>query len=552
MTLRMAIVVASVALAVPATASAQSRFHFTANLSGGQAVPPSGSAATGSIIVTLFVASPSGIAINGSFSGLGSSQISAHIHGPGAPGVNGPILFTLTTSGTTSGAFSNSFPGLTPVQEAQLRAGLWYVDVHSTGFPGGEIRGQLIAQSAFVASQTGAQVVPPVSSGATGFGYAILNPAQTFVNISAGYNNLPGGHIGFHIHGPAVPGASGPIIYTIAPSAPNTQLGYLHFGTALTPTQVAQLRAGLLYFDLHSAANPDGEIRGQIKLANKPVDLDGDSRAEIGVFRPGTGVWYAQNPATGAFSAQQFGVSTDSVVPGDYDGDGKTDVAVWRPSTGTWYVTQSSDGAFVARQFGTNGDTPLPFDYDGDGRVDFAVFRSGAQGYFYILQSLDGSLRSVPFGTTGDAGLFGDYDGDRKNDIAVYRTSTGTYYVQRSSDDAVYAQQFGVFSTDWISPSDYDGDGKADFASFRFAGATPGVWYILQTSTGTLRVDSFGAGTDRSQPVDFDGDGLTDLAVTRPGGGVYTWYVWQSSTSSLLALVFGLSTDVQLSRYLTR
>ncbi|MDB5871314.1 MAG: hypothetical protein JWQ07_756, partial [Ramlibacter sp.] len=32
---------------------------------------------------------------------------------------------------------------VTPAQAADLMAGLWYVNIHSTQFPGGEIRGQL-------------------------------------------------------------------------------------------------------------------------------------------------------------------------------------------------------------------------------------------------------------------------------------------------------------------------------------------------------------------------------------------------------------------------
>jgi hypothetical protein len=94
--------------------------------------------------------------------------------------------------------------------------------------------------------------------------------------------------------------------------------------------------------------------------------------------------------------------------------------------------------------------------------------------------------------------------------------------------------------------------GCSPLSNFRLQASRRSGDHILQSSTGTVRIESFGTGSDRSQPVDFDADGKTDLAVTREAGGVYTWYVWKSSTSSLLALVFGLSTDIPLSQYLTR
>jgi CHRD domain len=73
----------------------------------------------------------------------------AHIHGPASETETAGVLFTLTytdsatpatgAAGTLAGTFT-----LTDAQIADLNAGKYYVNVHTTANPGGEIRGQLL------------------------------------------------------------------------------------------------------------------------------------------------------------------------------------------------------------------------------------------------------------------------------------------------------------------------------------------------------------------------------------------------------------------------
>ena len=114
---------------------------FVANLNGAQETPPNSSTATGTATVLLSPDETTArVSLN--FSGLSSSETAAHIHGPGAQGVSAQILFPLTT-----GNLGDVLISLTPTDVANLKNGLLYINVHSSNFPSGEIRGQFVASA---------------------------------------------------------------------------------------------------------------------------------------------------------------------------------------------------------------------------------------------------------------------------------------------------------------------------------------------------------------------------------------------------------------------
>jgi hypothetical protein len=129
-------------LAVMAVA-AKADTTFSGKLSGAQMVPPNASTAVGVGTVILNDAETR-ITISLDFSGLGSNQTAAHIHGPAGPGSEAPIIFNLGSQGATSGTFINLSAAVSRGQVAQLRAGKWYFDVHSTKLLHGEIRAQIL------------------------------------------------------------------------------------------------------------------------------------------------------------------------------------------------------------------------------------------------------------------------------------------------------------------------------------------------------------------------------------------------------------------------
>jgi M6 family metalloprotease-like protein len=305
------------------------------------------------------------------------------------------------------------------------------------------------------------------------------------------------------------------------------------FGNIPAAQRAAVMKAYLAF--LHTYARP-----------TPLTDFDGDSKTDISVYRPSSGIWYSLPSNTpGTFTANQWGLSDDKPVPGDYDGDGKADIAVWRSSTGTWYVRPSATpGSYTATQWGLEADLPVPGDYDGDGKSDIAVWRPGT-GIWYVQPSgSPGTYTCLQWGLNTDIPVPGDYDRDNRIDPAVWRAGTGIWYILPSGSPGTYTgTQWGV-AGDGPVPGDFDGDGKSDLAVWRPAS---GIWYVLSSgSPGTYTGIQWGLSADKPVPGDYDGDGKTDLAVWRSVNG--TWYILLSnSPGSFAATQWGVATDAPMS-----
>lgn len=114
-------------------------------IDGLQETPPVATPATGSATLTYDDVTKL-LSWNISYQDLIGTLSNAHFHGPAAPGV-GPAAVVLGIPLSPGGATSGTFVGsatLTLAQEAQLLADLWYINIHSTFKPGGEIRGQVV------------------------------------------------------------------------------------------------------------------------------------------------------------------------------------------------------------------------------------------------------------------------------------------------------------------------------------------------------------------------------------------------------------------------
>lgn len=285
----------------------------------------------------------------------------------------------------------------------------------------------------------------------------------------------------------------------------------------------------------------------QAGASGKKFDFDGDGKADLSIFRPSGASWwalYSGNPAT--WFSVPFGFSTDKPVPADFDGDRKTDIAVYRD--GTWFIFNSQSGTYRIESFGLAGDTPVPGDFDGDGRADIAVFRP-SDGTWYVSRSATSTIQVVPFGLSSDKALVGDFDGDGKSDISVYRPGANTssqsfWFVQRSSDLVVQNIQLGN-GGDIAVPVDFDGNGRDNIAVYR---PSNGTWYTSTDPATNYGAVRFGIATDVPAPADFDGDGKVDIAVFRNG----IWYVLNSSNGLVRIEQWGTAGDTPLPSTINR
>jgi CHRD domain len=116
---------------------------FEVPLSGAQQVPPVTTAGTGMGNLTW---DPSTRVVTWSvtYSGLASSVTMAHFHGPAPRGKNASIEIWLTKQGSPVASPITGEATLTPQQAKQFEAGDWYINVHTSDHPAGELRGQVV------------------------------------------------------------------------------------------------------------------------------------------------------------------------------------------------------------------------------------------------------------------------------------------------------------------------------------------------------------------------------------------------------------------------
>ena len=115
--------------------------HYTAKLDGASETPPNASKGTGEADITLDSESMM-LMWKVTYGGLTGPATMAHFHGPAAMGSAAGVQIPL------KGSVASPISGMATLNDGQigdLRGGLWYLNIHTSANPGGEIRGQVLA-----------------------------------------------------------------------------------------------------------------------------------------------------------------------------------------------------------------------------------------------------------------------------------------------------------------------------------------------------------------------------------------------------------------------
>jgi hypothetical protein len=110
------------------------------------------------------------------------------------------------------------------------------------------------------ATLDGKSEVPPTTSAGTGTADIDYDAATKKLSWKVTYSGLTGPATAAHFHGPAGPADKAGVAVAI----PNATTSPVEGSAMLTDAQAADLTAGKYYVNIHTAANPGGEIRGQV------------------------------------------------------------------------------------------------------------------------------------------------------------------------------------------------------------------------------------------------------------------------------------------------
>ena len=112
----------------------------------------------------------------------------------------------------------------------------------------------------YKAALDGKQEVPPTTSAGTGTADIDYDPATKKLSWKLTYTGLSGPAKAAHFHGPADVGKNAGVEVAIPGATSSPAEG----SAMLTDAQAADLTSGKLYVNVHTEANPGGEIRGQV------------------------------------------------------------------------------------------------------------------------------------------------------------------------------------------------------------------------------------------------------------------------------------------------
>ncbi|MEO5591999.1 MAG: CHRD domain-containing protein [Chitinophagaceae bacterium] len=224
---------------------------------------PAGRTETGTAGLDLY--SDNSFKYNIAVTGLapGDALTASHIHF-GDPATNGPVILNFNPVFAANAATA-TITGLRQTLVDSILTGTVYVNIHSTQFPGGLLRGQMdkTIDYAVDVALSGANEVPAVNTTATGVALLRLMTDKTLYSKIT-VTNLEGTDAlsVAHIHGPAAAGVNAAVLQGLCSSAADFGIVKTNL---LTDANVTALKTAAVYVNAHTTLFPGGKIRGQIR-----------------------------------------------------------------------------------------------------------------------------------------------------------------------------------------------------------------------------------------------------------------------------------------------
>ena len=450
---------------------------FSSALNGLSVVPANFSPAAGSgsvilradeteMTVTLYVA------------GFASAQTSAAIRQRGTGGLGESIVFDLP-----AGNFSQSF-AVTPQQVTSLKAGLWYFEVRSAGFPSGEIRGQIIETH-------GPAISFPASSGSldTTFG------SNGAISTSVGFGN--------DVAQAVVIQADGKIVVA----------GYAYNGTDNDFALVRYNPNGTLDETFDGTQNGNGIVTAAIGTSNDEafgIALQTDGKIIL------AGQVYNGNNTD--IAVARFNVN--GTLDTSFDQDGRVAIAVGTGNDIARSVAVQPDGKLViAGNFsnGANNDICV-IRLDSLGALDPSFVGNSGNGIGIVTTPVgagNDAGYSVAIKTNGKVVVAGFYFSGVSNDTAVLQYNPNGQLDTSFSEDGIATATFST-DTDEALAMTLQPDGKIVIAGC-IRNGSPNDFLIArfgldgrldpQFGTSGSTIVTFSSGVDIAMGVAVQPDG---------------------------------------------
>jgi CHRD domain/Secretion system C-terminal sorting domain len=249
-------------------ANKDGRILLTAQLSGGQEVPAVNTKAKG--LVTFTLEEDRSLTVNGVFDSLSGPVTNCHFH-KAIAGVGGGVVLDLKPFIKGNRIYGTiAAVTIKPLIVAMMRDSI-YINVHTAANTGGEIRGQLSLQtdSHYWTLMTGFNEVPVVNVTGLGLASVVVSKNLARVDYKIVASGLTGAITSAHFHYGAAD-KTGPVAFTL------DRIGNVLSGSIVLPDSkfIDSLNAGRVYVNIHTAANRDGEVRGQLSKVTGAIGFD--------------------------------------------------------------------------------------------------------------------------------------------------------------------------------------------------------------------------------------------------------------------------------------